>query len=160
MNAVIDPYAWDRARAIAAAALSGDVYRPVGLALNYHASAIRPYWAPSLEPQRVVGAHVFYRRPGSSTLDAFSQAPAEDEPDGPRPPRSAAARQVARPMRASYEPMPVLEIPVVERPVLFRTSDSRRPSASGARRPQPRAATTRSGPRVTIQGGVRVSRGS
>src|SRR5947199_5680399 len=32
MNAAIEPYAWDRARRIAEAALRGNVYRPVGLA--------------------------------------------------------------------------------------------------------------------------------
>src|SRR5688572_29207206 len=62
----IEPGAWERAQQIAQAALSGSVCRPVGLALNYHTSSIRPYWAPSLERQAVIGAHVFYRRPNST----------------------------------------------------------------------------------------------
>src|SRR5688572_23737910 len=70
----IEPDAWDRAQVIARDALSGSVYRPVGLALNYHSTAIRPYWAPSLARQAVVGAHVFYRRPGSSEA-SFTQDP-------------------------------------------------------------------------------------
>jgi cell wall hydrolase len=159
MNAAIEPYAWERARRIAAAALRGEVYRPVGLATNYHTTAISPYWAPSLVPQIVVGAHIFYRRPGSGgTLDAFSQAPAEDEPDAaPRPP----ARQRARPERVRYAAMPLVEIPVVERPVLFRTIGGARPAAAaaGMRRSSSRPAAVASGPRVMIQGGVRVSRG-
>src|SRR3982750_3336591 len=51
MNAGVQPYAWERARRIAEAALHGSVYRPVGLATNYHTTAIHPYWAPSLVPQ-------------------------------------------------------------------------------------------------------------
>ena len=63
--------------------LRGSVYRPVGLATNYHTTAIHPYWAPSLVPQAVVGAHIFYRRPG--------------QPDGRcvqsrRPPRTSRTR--------------------------------------------------------------------
>jgi hypothetical protein len=164
MNAAIEPYAWERAGRIAAAALGGNVYRPVGLATNYHTTAISPYWAPSLVPQIVVGAHIFYRRPGSGgTIDAFSQAPATDEPDAaPQPfyasPRTQ-ARQRARPVRARYAAMPIAEIPVVERPVLFRTLGARPAAASRASRPQARPATIATGPRVTMQSGVRVSRG-
>jgi hypothetical protein len=51
-----EPGAWARAQRIATSALGGSVYRPVGLALNYHTTAIRPYWAPSLVRQAVVGA--------------------------------------------------------------------------------------------------------
>src|SRR5688572_25735736 len=73
----IDRRAWERAREIAHAALSGDVYRPVGLALNFHTTSISPYWAPSLVRQAVVGSHIFYRRPGSSE-DDFVQSPGEE----------------------------------------------------------------------------------
>jgi hypothetical protein len=163
MNAGIEPYAWERARRIAAAALAGSVYRPVGLATNYHTTAIRPYWAPTLSPQAIVGAHIFYRRPGS-TLDTFVQTPSEDEPDAMPQPRFAIARtearQIGRAARTSYAPIPVVEIPVVERPVLFRTIGGGRPAASGPRRAAPRAAAIRSGPRIAIEGGVRIIRGS
>jgi hypothetical protein len=161
MNAAIEPYAWERARRIAAAALAGSVYRPVGFATNYHTTAISPYWAPSLVPQIVVGAHIFYRRPGSGgTLDAFTQSPAEDEPDaGPlyaNPQRQTLTRQP----RVRYAAMPLAEIPVVERPVLFRTIGARQAaSPSGTRRSLSRPAAAAAGPRVMMQGGVRVSRG-
>ncbi len=164
MGAAIEPYAWDRARGIAAAALRGSVYRPVGLALNYHTTAIRPYWAPSLMQQAVVGAHVFYRRPGSGTVDSFNQLPSGDEPEpAPRPyyetPRRE-ARQGGRSTRLPYE-QAVMEIPVVERPVVYRAVGERRSAASrAAARPQPAAATVRRAPRVTVQNGVRVYRGS
>src|SRR5258705_157686 len=82
---------------VAAAALRRNVYAPVGLATNYHTTAIHPYWAPSLTPQIIVGAHIFYRRPGSSTLDAFSQTPSENEPDIAAPQvRYAVARTTIR----------------------------------------------------------------
>ncbi len=170
MNGAVEPYAWERARRIAAAALHGSVYRPVGLATNYHTTAIRPYWAPSLVPQVIVGAHIFYRRPGSDTVEAFSQAPSGDEPDIASPEvRYAVARTPMRAMRARYAPAPQLEIPVVERPVLYRTLGGGRQtatpavataSASEAQRPATRQAAARSAPRVQIQGGVRIFRGS
>ena len=73
----IEPGAWARAQEIARAALAGGVYRPVGLSLNYHTTAIRPYWAPSLTRQAVIGDHIFYRRP-NSTAESFAQTPGPD----------------------------------------------------------------------------------
>jgi hypothetical protein len=77
------PYgaSWARARSLAAAALSGEVYAPVGNATHYHTRAILPYWAPSLRRAAVVGAHVFYRwRGGQGESGAFRQAYAGTEP--------------------------------------------------------------------------------
>jgi cell wall hydrolase len=163
MSAGIEPYAWERARRIAVAALAGGVYRPVGLATNYHTTAIRPYWAPTLTPQAVVGSHIFYRRPGS-TLETFVQAPSADEPDAmPQPLYAIArteARRVQRAGRTRYAPMPLVEIPVVERPLRFRTISAGRTALSGPRRAVPRASAVRTGPRVAMEGGVRVMRGS
>jgi len=170
MNGGVEPYAWERARRIADAALHGSVYRPVGLATNYHTTAIHPYWAPSLVPQVIVGAHIFYRRPGSDTIEAFSQAPSDYEPDAAMAQvRYAVARSPMRTMRARYAPAPLVEIPVVERPVLYRALGGGRQSAatatpavatSDASRPAPRQAVTRNAPRVQIQSGVRIFRGS
>lgn len=58
------PEAWRRARALAAAALSGAVDSAVGDATHYHADYVYPYWAPSLTKVAQVGAHVFYRFAG------------------------------------------------------------------------------------------------
>jgi hypothetical protein len=58
--------AWDRARALAWAALEGAVDPVVGEATHYHANYVYPYWAPSLTKIATVGAHVFYRFPGRS----------------------------------------------------------------------------------------------
>ncbi|HYD13353.1 MAG TPA: cell wall hydrolase [Allosphingosinicella sp.] len=67
------PVYWERARRVAMEALNGHVYAPVGLALNYHANYVVPYWASSLSKNANVGLHVFYRwrgnqgRPGAFT---------------------------------------------------------------------------------------------
>jgi Cell Wall Hydrolase len=166
MGPINDPNAWDRARRIAAAALGGSVYRPVGLATNYHTTAIRPYWAPGLVRQITLGAHIFYRMPGSGTVDAFNQAPSDYEPEAGAPqPRFAAARtemrSFIRPRRERYTQASVVEIPIVERRVVYRTLGPRPAAASApsGRRPATRAAVIRSGPRVTIEGGVRITRG-
>jgi len=159
----IEPYAWEQAQTIAGEALSGSVYRPVGLALNYHTTAIRPYWAPSLERQAVVGAHIFYRRPGS-TAASFAQAPGEEFAEAgasvPRVQREQARRGGRRP-RLQYAnlEMPVMEIPVVERPVRFRTLGARQ-AMSTQRTSSRRSAPARAGARVAVEGGVRVARGS
>lgn len=55
---------WARAESIAAAALAGGVFGPVGHALNYHANFVVPYWASSLAKKAIVGTHIFYRLPG------------------------------------------------------------------------------------------------
>jgi spore germination cell wall hydrolase CwlJ-like protein len=54
------PAVWARARSVAAQALSGYVFAPVGLALNYHANYVVPYWASSLVKNATVGHHIFY----------------------------------------------------------------------------------------------------
>ncbi|MEA3013822.1 MAG: hypothetical protein QOD42_2367 [Sphingomonadales bacterium] len=171
-----DPRSWERARRIAAQALSGSVYRPVGLATHYHTTAIRPYWAPSLVRQIVLGAHIFYRTPGSDTVEAFSQAPAEWEPEAGAQPRYAVARsemlQIEQPRRERFAPTrqryaatEVREIPVVERRLVYRTFGPRpaaRPASAavaGGRVQAPRTVAPRRGPRVRMEGGIRVIRG-
>jgi spore germination cell wall hydrolase CwlJ-like protein len=57
--------AWLRARRIAAAALTGYVYAPVGLSTHYHTQQVLPVWAFSLTKAAVIGAHSFYRLPGA-----------------------------------------------------------------------------------------------
>ena len=175
----INANSWARASRIAAAALGGSVFRPVGLALNYHTTAIRPYWAPSLVRQAVIGAHIFYRRPDSGSNDAFYQDPSSVEPSR----RYASVNTIAREPRArtsrSTEGYQVarVELARVERPVMQRVTYERAvvqaPPGFGAPRArraststsQPRAraqspAIPRVGPRTTIESGVRVARGS
>jgi len=57
---------WDRARRVAADALAGNVYAPVGLATHYHTTAVHPYWAPSLAFIGTIGAHRFYNWAGAA----------------------------------------------------------------------------------------------
>jgi spore germination cell wall hydrolase CwlJ-like protein len=56
---------WARARRIAAEALAGYVYAPVGLATNYHTHQVLPDWAFRLAKINVIGNHIFYRMPGA-----------------------------------------------------------------------------------------------
>jgi len=56
--------AWLTARRIAAAALAGSVYAPVGLSTHYHTQQVLPVWAFRLAKSAVIGAHSFYRLPG------------------------------------------------------------------------------------------------
>ena len=74
--------AWNRARTIAAAALNGYVYKPVGNATHYHANYVVPYWASTLTKGAVVGAHIFYRWAGTwGGPSAFAQNYLRSEPN-------------------------------------------------------------------------------
>lgn len=55
---------WTRARDIAWAALSGQVFAPVGWSTHYHTDWVVPYWASSLAKAQKVGTHIFYRWTG------------------------------------------------------------------------------------------------
>jgi spore germination cell wall hydrolase CwlJ-like protein len=72
---------WTRARAVAAAALAGTVYTPVGSATFYHANYVSPWWATSMDKVATVGAHIFYRwRSGMERALAFRQPYSGAEP--------------------------------------------------------------------------------
>lgn len=88
---------WLRARRIAAEALAGSVYAPVGHSTHYHTTAVLPFWAPKLIKSAIIGSHIFYRLPG--TLGApseFRQAYAGSEP------LPVPGRSMVRPIRAAY----------------------------------------------------------
>ena len=132
MSAAIEPYAWERARRIAAA-LGGEVYRPVGLA----PIIIRPRSALSGAepgPQAVVGAHISIDRPGQRRHARRLQSGPADEPEG-------AASASARAPGAVHAAMPLVEWSSVP------CCSAR--SAARARPPLPpaRAARHRAGPR-------------
>ena len=57
--------AWKVAEAVARAALAGYVEASVGSATHYHADYVAPRWAPLLTKINKLGAHIFYRWPGS-----------------------------------------------------------------------------------------------
>lgn len=80
---------WDRARRVAADALAGYVYAPVGLATHYHTTAVHPYWADSLAFVGTIGAHRFYRWGGAAgRAAAFTQVYAGGEPMAAPHPRN------------------------------------------------------------------------
>ena len=73
--------AWERARRVAAAALSGAVYRPVGYATHYHTDWVVPYWSASLDKIAEVHTHLFFRWTGWwGTPPAFRRDVSGDEP--------------------------------------------------------------------------------
>jgi spore germination cell wall hydrolase CwlJ-like protein len=73
--------AWLRARRIAAEALAGSVYAPVGLATHYHTQQVLPVWAFRLAKAEVIGNHIFYRMPGAwGQPEAFTRRYAGREP--------------------------------------------------------------------------------
>ena len=73
--------AWRRAREVAAAALAGSVYRPVGYATHYHTDWVVPYWQSSLDKIVAVGSHLFFRWSGWwGTPPAFRRALEQGEP--------------------------------------------------------------------------------
>ena len=77
-----DPDGWRRAWKVAQDAISGAVYAPVGWATYYHADYVLPTWASSMAKNAIVGAHLFYRWPGSwGQPAAFTDAYAGHEPN-------------------------------------------------------------------------------
>jgi spore germination cell wall hydrolase CwlJ-like protein len=96
--------AWVRASRVAAAALDGEVFAPVGMATHYHTYAVTPSWNRSLVMTGVFGAHFFHRWKGWwGTLAAFGQAHRGHEPL-PAPHRSA------EPVRSPDVPVPTATV--------------------------------------------------
>ncbi|TMJ15873.1 MAG: cell wall hydrolase, partial [Alphaproteobacteria bacterium] len=72
---------WLQAKRIAAAALAGSVYAPVGYSTNYHTQQVVPQWAFRLLKVAVVGSHSFYRLPGAwGNPGSFNERYAGREP--------------------------------------------------------------------------------
>ena len=72
---------WTRAQRIAASALAGDIYAPIGLATHYHTLWVNPYWAGSLDHVGTIGAHRFYRNRGrAGRKEAFGRSYSGFEP--------------------------------------------------------------------------------
>ncbi|WGM30032.1 cell wall hydrolase [Brevundimonas sp. NIBR11] len=75
MRGAVNRAAWNRARTIASAALSGAVYAGVGNATFFHTTAVAPAWRSSFLRVSQVGNHVFYRFGGrAGSANAFSYA--------------------------------------------------------------------------------------
>jgi len=108
--------AWDRAGRVAAAALAGQVFAPVGMATHYHTYAVTPTWNRSLVMTGVFGAHFFHRWKGWwGTANAFRQAYRGGEPL-PEPHARVDLAPVAPPVPAPAVAMPGKAVPAVATP--------------------------------------------
>lgn len=59
---VYDKKAWAQAEEIARGVIAGDLYlTEVGYATHYHATYVKPHWAPRMKKVTKVGLHVFYQ---------------------------------------------------------------------------------------------------
>lgn len=107
--------AWRRAQLVAAAALGGYVYTPVGLSTHYHADYVVPYWASSLDKVTTIGAHIFYRWGGAwGTRAAFTAAYA----GGELSPRALAPVAIANTALDRDDTRPA-EVIASQRPILM-----------------------------------------
>ncbi len=143
-----DPASWERARAVAQAALAGSVYAPIGGATFYHTNAILPWWASSLARIGSVGAHIFYRWRGA--MDgalSFRAAYAGVEPGAPSLASGGDATQAAAVYRDSSDVAGV---------TIHRGKMTRVASLSGADTDE----TPVRSPRTVTAAGVRVHLGS
>jgi spore germination cell wall hydrolase CwlJ-like protein len=61
---------WQRLRALAWAAMNGQVEPSVGTATHYHTIWVVPYWQSGLQKLGVVGSHIFYTWLGSASRTA------------------------------------------------------------------------------------------
>jgi len=134
------PAFWERSRQVAAAALSGYVYAPVGWATHYHANYVVPYWASSLIKSTTVGLHIFYRwRGGWGRPTAFASRYNGAEPaiawrNGfgqplPSGAQLASARDAAA-AQAAAEAQPNTSVDSFQRAVLRRYEPIRRDTAN------------------------------
>ncbi|KQW82339.1 cell wall hydrolase [Brevundimonas sp. Root1279] len=86
MRGPVNRAAWNRARDVASAALSGSVFSGVGNATHFHTTGVSPQWRSSLIRVSQVGDHLFYRfggRSGSGAAFSYAARPSTDA-DGPR----------------------------------------------------------------------------
>ncbi|MBB5745064.1 cell wall hydrolase [Brevundimonas variabilis] len=85
MRGTVNRTAWNRARAVASSALSGDVYPAVGNATFFHTTGVAPGWRNSMIRVGQVGDHLFYRFGGrTGSRDAFRYQPSPSATVEPR----------------------------------------------------------------------------
>ena len=116
---------WARAAQVAAMALAGRVYAPVGLATHYHTYAVTPAWNRSLVMTDVVGAHFFHRWKGWwGTAAAFHQIYAGGEPvPGPHAPIATVPVPASPLVIAAVSPVPPAPVtPVADVRAAYRSS--------------------------------------
>lgn len=81
MRGNVNRAAWSRARDVASAALSGQVYAAVGNATFFHTTGVAPGWRNSMIRVGQVGDHLFYSFGGrSGRRDSFRYQPSPSAP--------------------------------------------------------------------------------
>ena len=136
MRGGVNRAAWDRAREVASAALSGSVYASVGNATHFHTTGVAPGWRNSLVRVNQVGDHIFYRfggRTGSSGAFTYAARPSRE-------------LETPRLIQASLDPTgPVMEAGAVAYGMLVSQetaeSTAETPASAVASAPSPAAAT-------------------
>ncbi len=130
MRGRVNRAAWNRAREVASAALSGAVYSAVGNATHFHTTGVSPAWRNSLVRVAQVGDHLFYRFGGrSGSREAFSYAA---RPSGPA--------DEPRLIQASMDPTgPVREAGAVAYNMLVAQEQGAETPATAAATPAPAA---------------------
>jgi hypothetical protein len=123
---------WARASRIAAAALAGYVFAPVGLATHYHTYAVTPAWNRTLVMTDAIGAHFFHRWKGYwGTAAAFHRSYAGHEPFPGPAPRAAPILPVIALARA-LPVAPAVTAPAQIQPAHRESGTSIDPSAAAA----------------------------
>lgn len=94
------PALWRRTMGVAADALSGQVFAPVGMATHYHTYAVTPAWNREMVMTAAIGAHFFHRWQGYwGTPAAFTEIYRGGEPE-PGPHGQPGPAQPIAPMLA------------------------------------------------------------
>jgi spore germination cell wall hydrolase CwlJ-like protein len=131
---------WARAARVAAAALAGYVYAPVGLATHYHTYAVTPAWNRSLVMTDMIGAHLFHRWKGYwGTAAAFRQIYRGGEPvPGPHAlmPVSPVV-PAAPPVIAAAAPAPITPVATIRPPYADSGAAKSLPKGGDDRLPPP-----------------------
>jgi hypothetical protein len=79
------PASWSQARTLGESALNGAVDTDVRQATHFHADYVSPWWGPKLEQITKIGAHIFYRWPGSRGALSSGTSWIAKEADLPKP---------------------------------------------------------------------------
>ncbi|MDE2561376.1 MAG: cell wall hydrolase [Sphingomonadales bacterium] len=146
------PAFWDRARRVAADALAGYVYAPVGLATHYHTAAVHPAWDNAMIRVGTIGAHLFFRWPGAvGSAAAFDAVYAGHEPVAAPHPRTMAPEPFdnADPITLAR----AFEAGKAEAQAAAGTAPGQQPPAGFGQAPQPRASAPAFTPEVQSRGG-------
>jgi spore germination cell wall hydrolase CwlJ-like protein len=130
---------WARATAVAATALGGYVYAPVGWATHYHADYVVPYWAQSLDKLTTIGRHIFYGWKGAAgTGTGFTSRYAGAEPEIGVP----GPLNVAQAAATGEAPAGIVEVTSAERPVIALHAGD---AALGAAKPANKTSVSEAG---------------